>query len=112
APRRRCSVHSHCPPTDQQAASRSQPGLSVRLGGRTPDAVGLAACGAERIEPRRIRPPSDAPHGAAVIPVRALPNKRLKLTGALALTEPLCRALAGTERTFTTLAPARGSPAA
>jgi len=52
APRRRCSIHSHCPSTDEQPASRSWPGHSVRIGDRTPDAGGFAACGAERIEPR------------------------------------------------------------
>ena len=41
-----------------------------------------------------------------------MPNKRLKLPGAPALEEPLCRALAGTGRSPTSLALAGESPAA
>ena len=40
---------------------------------------------------------------------RKLPNKRLKLPGALALRNPLCRALAGTGLSSTTSCAGQGA---
>ena len=57
-------------PTNKQLLDPG--GRSVRVRSRTPDALGSAAWGQKRTEPRRVPPPSDASRGVAVTPERAL----------------------------------------